>query len=106
MRRQWSMKKTGASRGRGILGPGHLPLQDSFHQAPVTWVFSPEQRTIVGVRFRRTAAGLEMKMEERGTMEVVGWVLGFGEAAVVVEPAELRAHVAGELARAAGRYRD
>jgi predicted DNA-binding transcriptional regulator YafY len=56
-------------------------------------------------KFRRTAAGLEMTMEVRGTVEVVGWVLGFGEAAVVVEPAELRAHIAGELARAAGRYR-
>src|SRR5665213_1858260 len=29
------MKKTGASRGRGILGPGHLPLQNSLHQASV-----------------------------------------------------------------------
>jgi predicted DNA-binding transcriptional regulator YafY len=56
-------------------------------------------------KFRRTAAGLEMTMAVRGTVEVVGWVLGFGEAAVVVEPAELRAQVAGELARAAGRYR-
>jgi predicted DNA-binding transcriptional regulator YafY len=56
-------------------------------------------------RFRRTAAGLEMTMEVRGTTEVVGWVLGFGDKARVVEPASLREAVAGELVRAAEQYR-
>jgi predicted DNA-binding transcriptional regulator YafY len=56
-------------------------------------------------RFKRTAAGLEMTMEVRGTTEVVGWVLGFGGDARVVEPAALRKSVAGELARAASHYR-
>ena len=55
-------------------------------------------------RFKRTAAGLEMTMEVRGTTEVVGWVLGFGADARVVEPAALRDAVAGELRRAAQRY--
>ncbi|HSY40784.1 MAG TPA: transcriptional regulator [Polyangia bacterium] len=56
-------------------------------------------------RFKRTAAGLEMTMEVRGTTEVVGWVLGFGADARVLEPAGLREAVAGELARATARYR-
>jgi len=56
-------------------------------------------------RFRRTSAGLEMTMEVRGTTEVVGWVLGFGANARVMEPAGLRDLVARELSRAAARYR-
>ena len=56
-------------------------------------------------RFKRTAAGLEMTMEVRGTTEVVGWVLGFGGDARVVEPAGLQEAVGAELARAASRYR-
>ena len=55
-------------------------------------------------RFKRTAAGLEMTMEVRGTAEVVGWVLGFGGTAVVLEPAALRTEVGRELRRAASRY--
>ena len=56
-------------------------------------------------QFKRTAAGLEMTMEVRGTTEVVGWVLGFGGDARVMEPKGLRDAVAGELRRAAERYR-
>ncbi len=56
-------------------------------------------------RFKRTAAGLEMTMEVRGTTEVVAWVLGFGGDARVVEPPALREAVGAELARAASRYR-
>ena len=56
-------------------------------------------------RFKRTAAGLEMTMEVRGTTEVVGWVLGFGADARVLEPAALREAVAADLARAAAQYR-
>jgi proteasome accessory factor B len=56
-------------------------------------------------RFKRTAAGLEMTMEVRGTVEVLPWVLGFGGDAAVLEPAGLREAVAGELGRAASRYR-
>ena len=52
-------------------------------------------------RFKRTAQGLEMTMEVRGTTEVVGWVLGFGGDARVVEPDALRTQIADELGRAA-----
>ena len=54
--------------------------------------------------FKRTAAGLEMTLEVAPTIELVTWVLGFGDAAVVAEPAALREKIAGELARAARRY--
>lgn len=56
-------------------------------------------------RLKRTPAGLEMTMDVRGTVEVVTWVLGFGDKAVVLEPAALREAVADELSRAFGRYR-
>jgi predicted DNA-binding transcriptional regulator YafY len=56
-------------------------------------------------RFRRTAAGLEMTMEVIGTVEVVSWILGFGDTAVVSEPLELRKAVSEQLERATSRYR-
>ena len=57
-------------------------------------------------RFRKLpGGGVEMTMEARGTVEVVSWVLGFGGTAEVLEPAGLRAEVAGELARGAARYK-
>jgi predicted DNA-binding transcriptional regulator YafY len=55
-------------------------------------------------RFRRVAGGVEMTMDVRGTTEVVSWVLGFGDKARVVEPADLRARVAAELAGAVKLY--
>ena len=56
-------------------------------------------------RFRRTSAGaVELTMEVRGTVELVSWVLGFGDKAEVLEPAALRAAVAGEIERAALAY--
>jgi proteasome accessory factor B len=57
-------------------------------------------------KFRRTARGLEMTMDVQGTAEVSSWVLGFGDKAEVIEPDLLRAAVAAELRRAAGRYAD
>ncbi len=56
-------------------------------------------------KFRRTTSGLEMTMQVRGTTELATWVLGFGEAAVVEEPIELRAAVATRLEHAVARYR-
>jgi proteasome accessory factor B len=40
-----------------------------------------------------------------GVLEVRSWILGWGGAAEVLEPVELRAWVADELARGAARYR-
>jgi predicted DNA-binding transcriptional regulator YafY len=60
--------------------------------------------------FRRAAGaegrgGVEMTMDVRGTVEVVSWVLGFGDKARVMEPEVLRVQVAEELRRAEGLYR-
>jgi CRISPR-associated endonuclease/helicase Cas3 len=40
-----------------------------------------------------------------GLLEVRSWILGWGSAAEVLEPEELRGYVAEESARAAARYR-
>jgi predicted DNA-binding transcriptional regulator YafY len=50
--------------------------------------------------FRNVGDGVEMTMEVRGTVEVVSWVLGFGDKALVLEPEAFRRAVEGELARA------
>jgi proteasome accessory factor B len=55
-------------------------------------------------RVRNVAGGVELTMEVRGTTEIVSWVLGFGQEAEIVEPAELREAVRGELTRALASY--
>ena len=53
---------------------------------------------------KRVAGGIELTMEVSGTVEVVSWVLGFGDKAEVLEPQSLRDQVAAEFCRAAERY--
>ena len=48
--------------------------------------------------------GVELTMDVSGTVEIVSWVLGFGNQAEVLEPQALRDPVAAELGRAAARY--
>lgn len=43
-------------------------------------------------------------MQVAGITEVRSWVLAFGDKAVVLEPADLRSEIAGELRRAIARY--
>jgi proteasome accessory factor B len=50
------------------------------------------------------AGGVELTMDVQGTVELVSWVLGFGDKATVLEPPSLRAEVAGEVERAARNY--
>jgi proteasome accessory factor B len=54
--------------------------------------------------FRRTAEGLEMTMEVQGTIEVLSWVMGFGDRATVVEPEALRREVVQKFVAAIARY--
>jgi proteasome accessory factor B len=56
-------------------------------------------------QFRKVQGGVEMTMEARGFVEIVSWVLGFGDKAEVVEPLTLRKEVALEATRLAARYR-
>jgi predicted DNA-binding transcriptional regulator YafY len=45
-----------------------------------------------------------LAMTVRGTNDVLNWVLGFGEHAVVLEPASLRLELAGVTAKMAAAY--
>src|SRR4051812_26077032 len=57
-------------------------------------------------RFRSVHGAVEMTMDLRGTVEVVSWVLGFGDKAQVLEPAALRDAVAAEVAGMSRAYRE
>jgi proteasome accessory factor B len=54
---------------------------------------------------KRVPGGIELTMDVSGTVEVLSWVLGFGDKAEVLEPGSLRDQVAAELERATARYR-
>jgi predicted DNA-binding transcriptional regulator YafY len=56
-------------------------------------------------KIKRVDGGIELTMEVEGTVELLSWVLGFGDKAEVIEPVSLREEIANELARAAQRYR-
>jgi len=84
-------------------------------EEPMTVVvrFSAEQAPYVKERvwhpsqaFRELAGGgVEMTFRAGGEFEIVRWILGWGDAAEVVEPAELRERVAEVLGSAFERYR-
>lgn len=50
--------------------------------------------------------GVEMQVTVAGIVEIQSWILSWGGAAEVIEPAELRDAVAASVRRAAGRYGD
>ena len=56
-------------------------------------------------KIKRVDGGIELTMEVAGTLELLSWVLGFGDKAEVLEPESLREEITGELARAAQHYR-
>ena len=53
---------------------------------------------------KKVAGGIELSMEVAGTVELLSWVLGWGDKAEVLEPESLREEISAELARAAARY--
>lgn len=55
-------------------------------------------------KVKKVAGGIELHLAVKGTVELASWVLSFGDQAEVRAPAELRAAVRAELARAVGRY--
>jgi proteasome accessory factor B len=57
-------------------------------------------------QFRRVGGSIEMTMDVHGTVEVVSWVLGFGDNALVMEPVALREAIGSEHRRAALRYEE
>jgi predicted DNA-binding transcriptional regulator YafY len=52
----------------------------------------------------RPDGSVEMRLAVASTIELVPWILGWGEACEVLEPADLRRQVAAEHAAAAKRY--
>jgi proteasome accessory factor B len=55
---------------------------------------------------RKVEGGVELTMEVAGTVELLSWVLGFGDKAEVLEPESLREEIGAELARTAQHYQD
>ena len=56
-------------------------------------------------RIRNVEGGVVLTMNVAPSVEVVSWILGFGDKARVIEPAELRAEVLKELRRTAAQYK-
>jgi proteasome accessory factor B len=56
-------------------------------------------------RIRNAEGGIILTMNVAPSVEVVSWVLGFGDKARVLEPAQFGAEVAAELSRAASQYK-
>jgi proteasome accessory factor B len=56
-------------------------------------------------KITKAEGGIVLTMQVAGTTELESWVLGFGEFAEVLEPAELRGKVAASLRKAAALYR-
>lgn len=54
---------------------------------------------------QKVDGGVILQMEVEGTIELVSWILGFGDQAEVLEPEALRSQVAGEIRRTLDRYR-
>ncbi len=55
-------------------------------------------------KIKNVEGGIILTMDVAASVEVVSWVLGFGDKARVLEPAELRAEIGKELRRAATQY--
>ena len=53
---------------------------------------------------KKVEGGVELTMEVAGTVELLSWVLGFGDKAEVLEPESLREEISAELARATAHY--
>ncbi|MCC6748840.1 MAG: transcriptional regulator [Deltaproteobacteria bacterium] len=53
---------------------------------------------------KKVEGGVELNMEVAGTVELLSWVLGFGDKAEVLEPESLREEIGAETARVAARY--
>lgn len=55
-------------------------------------------------KITKVDGGIELTMTVKGGVEIISWVLGFGEHAELIAPEELREKVKGELENAVKRY--
>jgi predicted DNA-binding transcriptional regulator YafY len=86
----------------GIIGGAPTPVRVWFSEKVSRFV--ERRRWHPSQTLRRVPGGVELRMTVSGTVELTSWLLGFGAEAEVLEPAALRALVAGELGRALARY--
>lgn len=86
----------------GLIGGQPTQVRIFFDAAVARYVrrrqWHPSQR------IRSVDGGIELRMKVAPSVEVASWVLGFGDRAIVCEPAELRDRVRDELQRAAANY--
>jgi proteasome accessory factor B len=87
----------------GLIGGLRTHVRIRFDEGVARYV--ERRRWHTTQEIRKVAGGIELTMEVAGTVELVSWVLGFGDKAEVLEPATLREQVAGEMERGAARYR-
>ncbi|MGO9120692.1 MAG: helix-turn-helix transcriptional regulator [Desulfomonilaceae bacterium] len=94
-------------------------LQTAFHvmrgdPEKITLRFSPGAAHVVRERIWHPTqevreledGGVQVSLNVPINYEIVSWILGFGSAAEVVQPASLRRRIAEELQRASMRYLD
>ena len=87
----------------GLIGGPRTHVRIRFDESVARYV--QRRRWHATQEIKKVAGGIELTMEVAGTVELTSWVLGFGDKSEVIEPASLRDQIAGELGRAATRYR-
>ncbi len=86
----------------GLIGGTRTRVRIRFDESVARYV--QRRRWHTTQEIQKVAGGVELSMEVAGTIELVSWVLGFGDKAEVLEPESLRDAVGSELRRAAARY--
>jgi hypothetical protein len=56
-------------------------------------------------KITKTERGVELAMDVSGAVELMSWILGWGDKVEVLEPESLREEIAAEVARVATRYK-
>lgn len=80
------------------------PVTVRLRFAPAAAARVRETRWHSSQRLQELDSGLELTLTVSSTVELRPWILGWGSLCEVVEPEELRADIAAELARAAAAY--
>jgi proteasome accessory factor B len=86
----------------GLIGGPRTHVRIRFDESVARYVERRRWHTTQGIK--KVAGGIELAIEVAGTVELVSWVLGFGDKAEVIEPQTLRDAIAEEHSRAARRY--
>ncbi len=86
----------------GLIGGDEIKVRIFFADRVVRFVkrrkWHPTQK------IKKVEGGIEFTMTVKGGVEIISWVLGFGEHAELLEPPQLRDAVRAELLGAVARY--